>query len=626
MCGIAGFTQYHQNFGDIKNLKTMGDAIRHRGPDASGTYIEQNIGLCHRRLSIIDLSELGNQPLISHDENYVISYNGEIYNYLELRKQLVDDGYPFKTQTDTEVLLALYARDGKDCLEKINGMFAFAIWNKNKQTLFLARDRIGKKPLYYYTNNTDVVFASELKSILTQQAVPREIRLDAVYDFFAYQYIPDPKTIFQNIYKLEPGHYLEVSAEGIKKEKYWDISFKQQSKLPETDLKKQLHQLIKEGTASRMISDVPLGAFLSGGIDSSAIVATMANISEQPITTCAIGFNEKEFNETEFAKIVADQYQTHHHELTVHKNVREYLVHIVSFFDEPFADPSLVPTYFVSELARKKVTVAISGDGGDEIFAGYEKYTTDYIENRLRNLFPKFFRSSIFPMLESIFSRLDHRIFRKAVTLLNSLKQEQDMGFYLSNSQITDRVWEKIILDKTRNNLGHYHPSSITTTYYQNSDAPDHLSKILYTDMKTYLPGDILVKVDRMSMANSLEVRAPILDYHLIEFASTIPSDLKYHKGEKKYLLKETVKQDLPKSILNRKKMGFSVPLAKWLRTEIRELTEETLFKSKAGLRDYFKMDIILQFWEEHQSGEKDHSTVLWSFLMFQIWWNEYMS
>jgi len=626
MCGIAGFTQFNNHFGDEKTLESMGDAIFHRGPDAGGTYLEKHIGLSHRRLSIIDLSESGNQPLVSHDQQYIIAFNGEIYNFLELREKLKKQGYPFKTHTDTEVILALYEKMGTDCLKEINGMFAFAIWDKAAQSLFIARDRIGKKPLYYYPKDNDVVFASELKAMLTLDTIPREICLDAMYDFFAYQYVPDPKTIFKNIFKLEPGYYLTVNADGIKKQQYWDISFKHQSQLSEDELKHDLQKMINNCTTSRMVSDVPLGAFLSGGVDSSGIVATMAKNSKSPVTTCSIGFDASQFNETEFALKVAEQYQTKHHELTVHQNVKDNLEHIVRFFDEPFADPSLVPTFFVSQLARQKVTVAIAGDGGDEVFAGYEKYSIDHIENRIRNLFPAFIRKTAFPPLAKFAAKFNCRLCNKATTLLNTLSLNPDMGFYLSNAQITDAIWDKMVTSKTQAALDGYHPSTITTNFYQKSDGPDHLSKILYADMKTYLPGDILVKVDRMSMANSLEVRAPILDYTLMEFATTIPSNYKFKSGEKKYILKEAFKQDLPDDILYRRKMGFSVPLAQWLRAEIKDLAENVIFNSKGGLSDYFNMQYIHDLWNQHQTESNDNATVIWSMLMFQMWWNTYMA
>jgi asparagine synthase (glutamine-hydrolysing) len=628
MCGIAGFTQFHQKQGTIDTLKMMGERIFHRGPDAGNEYLSDHVGLCHRRLAIIDLSDAGIQPMSSIDENIIITFNGEIYNFLELREELIQQGVEFKTNTDTEVILALYQSIGIKLLNKINGMFAFAIWDNVKQELFVARDRIGKKPLYYSFFNNDIVFASELKAMLALPSIPKEIRLDAVHDFFAYQYIPDPKTIFQGIHKLEPGHYLLVNDQGLKNQQYWDISFSNQTEESEYELIKELQQLVGDSTAKRMMSDVPLGAFLSGGVDSSGIVALMAEHAEktngEAITTCSIGFDEDKFNETEFAKQVAEQYNTNHHELTVHDNVADSLKHIVSFFDEPFADPSLVPTYFVSKLAREKVTVAIAGDGGDEVFAGYSKYSVDHIENQLRDKFPKWLRKAVFPTLAKVAGKVNLTSFKKANSLLTSLSVDSAMGFYITNSMITDQTWLKLVTEETKAKLGNYHPSTQTIDKYNQADGKDHLSKILYTDMKTYLPGGILVKVDRMSMANSLEVRAPILDYKLMEFAATVPSKFKFNKGEKKYLLKEAFKKYLPDDILYRKKMGFSVPLADWLRGEIKEVAEDCLFNRNAGLVSYFKPEIIQKMWQQHQNDEIDYSAPLWSMLMFQMWWDKY--
>lgn len=661
MCGIAGFSQFTNQIGDQETLKAMGQAIFHRGPDAGAEYLDENMGLSHRRLAIIDLSDAGIQPMHSHDNKIVIAFNGEIYNFLELRAELKAKGYPFKTHTDTEVILALYQYHGVELLQKINGMFAFALWDKEKQQLFIARDRIGKKPLYYCNHNDEIVFASELKALLTIKDIPKKIRIDSVYDFFAYQYIPDPKTIYQNIHKLEPGHYLTVTKDGINKKQYWDISFAKTSSASEPELKTQLQSLLRDCTKHRMISDVPLGAFLSGGVDSSGVVALMAKISAEmpvkenaednveesvektaednakestkPITTCSIGFDEEKFDETKYAQIVADQYKTNHHELIVQENVEDNLEHIVSFFDEPFADPSLVPTYFVSQLAREKVTVAIAGDGGDEVFAGYEKYSIDHIENKLRAKIPTWIRKNIFPGLSklsaTVAAQLNINLCQRASSLLYSLSVEPAMGFYISNSFINDETWQNLITKETKTKLGDYHPSKQTTDFYNKCDGKDHLSRILYTDMKTYLPGDILVKVDRMSMANSLEVRAPILDHKLVEFACTIPSNLKFNikdgKVEKKYLLKEAFKDYLPDDILYRKKMGFSVPLASWLRNELKEITEERLLNREQGLKQFFKEEQIAKLWFEHKTEQKDHATVLWSMLMFQMWWDRYM-
>ena len=624
MCGIAGFSLFNHQEGGQASLTSMHEAIHHRGPDASGTYLDEHIGLCHRRLSILDLSEAGNQPMFSADGNLVIVFNGEIYNFLELRAELEAEGVQFKSHTDTEVILALYAREGTQCLGKLNGMFAFALWDKTKQELFIARDRLGKKPLYYFSHNGRFAFGSEIKAILALENIPREIRLDAVYDFFAYQYVPDPKSIFKHIHKLPPAHYLLLNKDGFSISEYWDLSFKNTSRDSEETHKAQLKGLLEKVTKQRMVSDVPLGAFLSGGVDSSGVVAMMAQASETPVKTCTIGFDNKDFNEADFAREIAEKYKTEHHEYTVHQNVADRLEHIVSFFDEPFADPSLVPTFFVSELARKAVTVALAGDGGDEMFAGYEKYSVDDIENKLRNKFPEAVRKSIFPSLGKFAGKIPGTVGKKAKSLLTSLSHDPAMGFYITNSMMTDDMWQSLVKTEVTEQLGDYHPSQYTLEMYNKADGPDHLSKILYTDIKTYMTGDILVKVDRMSMANSLEVRAPILDYQVAEFAATLPSSQKYRDGEKKYLLKKVFKPFIPDSLLYRKKMGFSTPLDEWFRGELKSLSESQIIGSQRGLCDIFERGVINKLWEEHQTSKADHGIVLWSMLMYQMWYEKY--
>lgn len=625
MCGIAGFLTPKFEQLTNNNLVNMGDAIAHRGPDAHGEYLDSGVGLCHRRLSILDLSVAGNQPMFSSDGNIVIVFNGEIYNFLELRAELEAQDCTFVSGTDTEVIIKLYEKLGAACLARLNGMFAFALWDKKKKTLFIARDRLGKKPLYYYQDEGRFAFGSEIKAILALPDIKKEIRLDAVHDFFAYQYIPDPKSIFKHIHKLPPAHYMLIKDGEVDIQEYWKLSFTKVTKDSEQESIQKLQGIVQETTKRRMISDVPLGAFLSGGVDSSGVVATMANLSEKPIKTCTIAFDNEKYNEAKFAESVANQYHTEHHELLVHQNVADTLEHIVGYFDEPFADPSLVPTYFVSELARQKVTVAIAGDGGDEIFAGYEKYTSDYIENQLRNKFPPWVRRSIFPTVASLCGKVNVPVFKRAKSLLRSLSVSPDMGFYITNSFISDDEWQSLAKDELKNSLKNYHPSSFTTEKYHEADGSDHLSKILYTDMKTYLTGGILVKVDRMSMANSLEVRAPILDKEIIEFAATLPSNLKFRDKEKKYILKEAFKPLLSDDILYRKKMGFSVPLAQWFRLEIKDIAQRYLIDDVKGLSDIFRMEQVTKLWHEHQSDKKDHSALLWSMLMYEMWWQRYM-
>ncbi|MBZ2167681.1 asparagine synthase (glutamine-hydrolyzing) [Marinobacter sp. F4216] len=624
MCGIAGFTTEYPSGTDLDLGRSMVGALRHRGPDAQGVMQLNGAVFGHARLSIIDLSEAGNQPFVSEDGRYALVFNGEIYNFQKLRRDLEEQGVRFRTQTDTEVVLTLLIREGVSAVEKLNGMFAIAFWDNEAGTLDLIRDRIGKKPVYYTEHGGQLLFASELKALLVCPNVPRDIRPDAVYDFFAYQYVPDPKTIFENIFKLEPGSHLHRTRAGlIKIRRYWSPEMGEPESISMENAKAQLLDLIEDATKQRMISDVPLGAFLSGGVDSSGVVAMMAK-GGKTVTTCSIGFKEKDFNETEFAQAVADQYRTDHRVYTVSEGVAERLLDICRFLDEPFADPSLVPTFLVSELARQDVTVALTGDGGDEIFAGYQKYATDWRETQLRNKFPSAFRT-VMGQLAPALRKVPNKYLRRAGSLMHSLSLDPAKAFYVTNTSLDDHIWQLLLNDDFRQTLGDYHPSELTEYAYHQRDSKDHLSRLLYTDMHTYLPGDILVKADRMSMANSLELRSPLLDYRIIEFANRLPSALKFHKGDKKIVLRKALSPLLPPEILNRKKMGFSTPLAQWLRGELKAIAEDYLFHKGEGLAQLFRKDHVKLVWDQHQKGLFDHSAVLWTMLMYEIWWQRYL-
>jgi len=625
VCGIAGFIRNNIEDTDKTHLKNMADRIFHRGPDAGGIYLDGNIALCHRRLSVLDLTEAGNQPMQSASGRYIIVYNGEIYNFQSLRNELESNGAHFLTKTDTEVLLTLYEQKGALCLERLNGMFAFAIWDKLEKSLFLARDRLGKKPLYFYQNGKQFIFASEIKSILALPNVKRTIRLDAVKDYFFYQYVPDPKTIFNNIHKLEPGHWLKIDEKGITKQQYWDVSFASTHNKSQAEIQHELYDLLKDSVHQRMVSDVPIGAFLSGGIDSSAIVGLMANNCRKPITTCSIGFRSKQHDEVHFAEQVARQFRTDHHEFIVQKNVEDNLLRIASYFDEPFSDPSFVPTYFVSHLARQQVTVALAGDGGDENFAGYTKYSIDRIENNIRQIIPTIIRSAFFPPVSNALSSSHNRYIRKASSLLGTLALKPDHSFFITNSFFNEKLWDQLIIGDLKKHTAEYDAAEITSHYYNKADTDDHLAKILYTDIKTYLPGDILVKVDRMSMANSLEIRAPLLDYRVVEYAASIPSNLKLKRQEKKYILKECLRNLLTDDILDREKMGFSVPLARWLQKEIHAIARKYLFNPNSGISEYFNIKKLSLIWDDHQKQKWDYSKELWSLFIFELWWQNYI-
>lgn len=624
MCGITGKFNFATNEPVSTELvKKMTDLIHHRGPDDSGVYTDNALGFGHRRLSIIDLSEKGRQPMRTADGQLCITYNGEIYNYRRLRQELIEKNYRFTSNTDTEVILYLYSEYGEECLSHLRGMFAFAIWDRERASLFMARDRIGKKPLFYYHDGKTLVFGSEIKSILADPSVKREINYQGVYDYFKYLYVPDPKTIYRNIHKLEPGHFLNCSKAGIKTSQYWDVSFSDIESGSLETISEGLLDKLEESVRLRLVSDVPLGAFLSGGLDSSGVVALMSRLQETPVTTCSIGFDSEKYDEIPFARMVSKRFGTDHHEFTVKNNAEAVLTTLTDSFDEPFADSSAVPTYYVSKLARQKVTVALSGDGGDENFAGYEKYYIDDLENRLRSFIPGSLRRSLFPFISGACSRSGNKYIQKASTLLNTLGFESDFGYYLTNTEIKDALWSQLINPETRRKIGDYNPFSVTRRHYEKADTDHHLSRVLYTDLKTYLPGDILVKVDRMSMANSLEVRAPILDHELIEYAAKIPIQYKYSRGIKKKILKKTFETILPSDVIYRKKMGFSVPLNEWFRGELRTLTTELFFSKGSGLSHFFNMAIIKNLWVEHQSLKRNYGVVLWSLLMFELWFRQ---
>lgn len=623
MCGIAGFIRSCSPEATKATLKEMGDVIRHRGPDAGGEYFDRYVGLAHRRLSILDLSEQGNQPMYSADGKKVIVFNGEIYNFLELKKELQQEGVQFQTRTDTEVILALYEKHGTNCLSLLNGMFAIALWDMSQQQLILARDRIGKKPLYYYHNagGDSLAFASEIKSLLKLPDLKLDIEPTAVIDFLKYHFIPSPKTIYRQVHKLPPGHYLtlKIGEHPIVSE-YWDVSFKQ-NEINYGEAQDQLLGLLQQSTAQRMVADVPLGAFLSGGVDSSAVVALMAQAADQPVKTCTIGFEEKKFDESPYAREVADLFQTEHKEYRVTTHLEDTVRLMPQFFDEPFADSSAIPTYHVSRLARQGVTVALAGDGGDESFGGYEKYAVEMKEDFVRNKVPRSFLRS----LNSLSRGWHHPLPRKMHSLTGSALMDPARAFYTTNTYIDDVMLEQVLADSIKKECTGYDPAEHTLKHYRKVATADHATRMIYTDLKTYLPDDILVKVDRMSMANSLEVRAPFLDYRILEFSASLPSSYKIVGSQKKIILREAFKKLLPESILNRRKQGFSVPLDSWFRNNLRDYARENFFNCEA-LEAFLSVRGLEQIWNEHQSGQRDHGVVLWSFLMLSLWQQEYVS
>ncbi|RQW85281.1 MAG: asparagine synthase (glutamine-hydrolyzing), partial [Geobacter sp.] len=483
MCGIAGFFRSSAPVADVSVLKQMGEVIRHRGPDAGGEYLDEYVGLAHRRLSIIDLSSQGNQPMISADGRLVIVFNGEIYNFLTLRAELERAGVVFRTKTDTEVILALYQQQGVACLEKLNGMFAFALWDTVEKTLFLARDRVGKKPLYYYHAGGDrLAFASEIKSLLQLPGIAREVEPTALADYLKYLYVPAPKTIYRKIFKLPPAHYLVLRPGGEPRiSEYWDVDFSTGTAFSPAEAEDALLELLQDSTSCRMIADVPLGAFLSGGVDSSAVVGLMAKVSREAVRTCTIGFADKRHDESRFAREVADLFTTNHSEYIARENLPETVALMPKFFDEPFADSSAVPTYHVSRLARQAVTVALAGDGGDESFGGYGKYSIELKEDLARRKLPRFLLAA----LNGCFQGFAHPLARKVRSLTGSALLEPARAFYRTNTFIEDDILTELLAQPVRNACSGYDPGEHTVRYWDKMRGADHVTSMLYTDLKT---------------------------------------------------------------------------------------------------------------------------------------------
>jgi asparagine synthase (glutamine-hydrolysing) len=624
MCGIAGIYNFKsQEPVSPRLLKAMTDTLVHRGPDDEGFYISGPLALGHRRLSIIDL-EGGHQPISNEDESVWVVFNGEIYNFSELQDGLITKGHTFKTRSDTEVIVHLYEEDGERCFERLRGMFAIAIWDGRNRKLVLGRDRVGKKPLFYFYDGSRIAFASEMKAILKIPGVPREIDPQAVSDYFSLLYVPAPKSIFKQIRKVLPGHYVVVSDKGLREVEYWDIHFAATSAATEQQWCDRLLETYREAVRLRLVSDVPLGAFLSGGVDSSSVVALMADLVNHPVTTCSIGFDEKEFNELDYAREVASRFKTNHHEQTVRPDAVGIIEKLVWHYDEPFADSSAVPTYYVSQVARERVTVALSGDGGDENFAGYRRYYFDRRENMMRALLPATVRASFFGTLAALYPKADWapRIFRGKATFEN-LARTPIEAYFRSVSAVRPELKGQVLHGDLVKALDGYESLDVLRYYYERADTQDPLSRIQYVDIKTYLTDDILVKVDRASMAHSLEVRAPILDHKVMELAASMPSSMKLRGMNGKYIFKKALTRLLPETVLRRRKMGFGVPLALWFRKDLKELAHSVIFSRNGN--NLLSESTVKHVWQEHQSGLRDRSTELWTLLMFRLWERQFM-
>ena len=594
----------------------MADSLRHRGPDDEGFYSCAGVGLAHRRLSIIDLAG-GHQPLSNEDGSVWIVFNGEVYNFEELNRRYLSSGHTFRTRSDTETIVHLYEELGEACFAELRGMFAIALWDARRKKLLLARDRLGKKPLYYSWNGRRLLFGSEIKALWPAGGLSEEMDLEALSDYFSYQYIPAPKTIYRDVRKLRPAHYLVVEGSNIREVPYWDLRFGQTQELSESEWCERFLAEYRTAVKSRLVSDVPLGAFLSGGVDSSSVVALM-NELQPPVTTCSIGFAEEHYDETGDARRFAAGLKTNHFEHTVEPHALELLPKLAWHYDEPFADSSAVPTYYVSQVAREHVTVALSGDGGDESFAGYRRYKFDFWENRLRSYFPLPLRKAVFGPLGQLYPKLGWapRILRGKSTF-QSLARDPIEGYFYGISCCPPSQKHRLFSPEAWNRLAGYDSLDVLKYYYNRAGTTDPLSRIQYVDIKTYLVDDILVKVDRASMANSLEVRCPLLDHKLMELIAQMPSGLKLHNGQGKYIFKKALQSILPPDVLTRPKQGFAMPVAEWFRGELKEFAYETIFRREDGL---LNKTYLAGCWKQHQKGQRDWSALLWCVLMFKTW------
>lgn len=623
MCGIVGiFDTKGRRPIDRHLLVQMTEVLHHRGPDDGGIHIAPGIGLGHRRLSIIDLSPLGHQPLFNEDGTVCVTFNGEIYNYLELFDQLRALGHTFRSRCDTEVIVHAWEEWKENCVQHFHGQYAFAVWDEPNETLFLARDRFGEKPLYYTLSaDGQFLFGSELKALLAHPGVPRDLEPRAVADYFSYGYVPDPGTIYAGISKLPPAHSLMVRRGSSlpPPREYWNVAFRAKEAINEQALCEELIDRLRKAVGSRMMADVPLGAFLSGGVDSSAVVAMMSSFEGSPPTTCSISFNEREYDEARYAQQIAERFRTQHFSRVAVAEDFGLIDRLATFYDEPFADSSALPTYLVCSLARERVTVALSGDGGDEIFGGYRRYYWHAKEDRARSVLPTIVRRPVFGFLGAIYPKMDWapRVFRAKATLQNLAREPAD-AYFNSVCAIPELVRERLFSPAGTRQLQGYRPVEILRGHMARAQSDDCLSQVQYADLKTYLPGDILTKVDRASMAKSLEVRVPLLDHELVEWLATLPSSIKLRGRQGKYILKKALEPHLPADVLYRPKMGFSVPLKAWFRGPLRERVRRIVTTGGLVETGLFDVPYLRALVDQHHSGAYDHSSAIWSLMMFE--------
>ena len=621
MCGIAGKVAFAGPAPDRELVTRMTAAICHRGPDAGGVWVEGRVGLGSRRLAVLDLSPRGHQPFVSSDGRYHLVYNGEIYNYRELRGALQRDGQEFLTGTDTEVLLRLFMVEGAACVRRLRGMFAFAVWDARDRRLTAVRDRLGKKPLFYTASGQGLTFGSEPAALLQDPDVERAADPDAIDHFLSFGYVPDGLAAFRGMRKLPPAHVLTCVDGKVETERYWDVSYASQPRLSEAAAVEALDAHLDDAVSMRLISDVPLGALLSGGLDSTAVVALMRRHVTGPLKTFSIGFDDARYNELPYAKIVAERFETEHTEIVVRPEALPMLERLVAIYGEPFADSSAIPTLAVSELARRSVTVALTGDGGDETLLGYDRYRAMEIASRVPPLFrrPLAAAARVLPRGGSMKSRVARA--RRFAVSLSEPPAERYIGWTACFTGDEKRALcsSEFLAARTTD------PFDLVRGALASSDAPTQAEGASYADIHTYLPGDLLVKADVASMAHSLELRAPFLDHVFVEFAASLPSALKLRGGTSKYLLRRLIEPLVPPEIVTRPKMGFGVPIERWLREDLKDLVRDVLLSPAAAQRGYFEPRQVHRLLGEHLSGAANHHFKLWALLVLELWHRRYV-
>jgi asparagine synthase (glutamine-hydrolysing) len=623
MCGIAGIVSTNSERIEAATIHRMCQAIVYRGPDDEGLFVKDGTGLGMRRLSIIDIAG-GHQPVFNEDRTVWVVFNGEIYNFPSLREELIKGGHRFSTHTDTEVIVHLYEEMGANCVDKLRGMFAFALYDERRRKLLMARDRLGKKPLHYTFEGGRLFFASEIKSILTVAPELAALNRQALLQYMWFGYVPDPLTAFTSIHKLPPGHLLEFENGKIKVSQYWNLpQYGTHAPRSEEECLEEMETRLAEAVKIRLISDVPLGALLSGGTDSSTVVALMARANSAPVKTFAIGFRDQDFNEAPYARMVAEKFGTDHHELIVEPDVVETVQTLTSSLEEPFGDSSMLPTYFVSCLARRHVTVALSGDGGDELFAGYDRYAI-HLRRRVFEQIPewmrRFYRNQVYPRLPA---DMRGKKFSYNVSLPWRERYVDGISFvpaFERDMPLLSNDFRAVLRESGD-------PADVMYKYFDSAPAEDPVSQMLYVDTKTYLVADILTKVDRMSMLASLEVRVPILDQEFVEWATSLPVEWKIRRGRQKYILRKLAERvGVPREVLYRPKKGFALPLVHWMKHELKELIISVLLDPETLQRGYFEPRGVQQLLDEHFRGRRDHSGRIWRLLMFELWHRNYLT